>query len=74
MRPRRRTFVVQKLTSFFILCDLESMKGREGVFCVKLCYPELTEFPCNEWIQRSNPATESTITGYAAIRLTWNTD
>ena len=61
---------------FSILWDLESMRNREGYFRFNLCYPDLTpeDFPCNEWIQSSNPAKESNITGYAAIRLTWNTN
>ena len=53
------------------------MRNDEGVFHFKLCYPELASvknnfFPCNEWIQSSNPLTESTITGFAAISLAWH--
>jgi hypothetical protein len=49
------------------------MKNKDGVFHFKLCYPELTqfEFPCNEWKQTSNPVTESTITGFEGITLTF---
>ena len=52
------------------------MRNDEGVFHFKLCYPELTkhDFPCNEWIQSSNPLLESTITGYAAINVIWTQD
>ena len=52
------------------------MRNKEGVYHFKICYPELTaeEFPCNEWIQSSNPVTEQTITGYAGITLTWDTN
>ena len=60
---------------FSILYDLGTMRNKDGVFHFKLCYPELKDdFPCNEWIQSSNPVTEATITGYAAIRITCNTD
>ena len=49
------------------------MRNDDGVFHFKLCHPERTEhnFPCNEWIQSSNPVLESTITGYVGIDLTW---
>ena len=49
------------------------MRNDDGVFHFKLCYPERTEhdFPCNEWIQSSNPLLESTITGFTGIHLTW---
>ena len=51
---------------FSKLDQLEGMRASDGQFHLKLCYPELTQFspPCNEWTQTSNPATESTITGY----------
>ena len=55
---------------FSILNDLESMRNAEGVFHFKLCYPELAEdFPCNEWVQSSNPLTQQKITGFAGIRV-----
>ena len=48
------------------------MRNDDGVFHFKLCYPELSEeFPCNEWIQSSNPVTESNITGYSGVKLTY---
>ena len=52
------------------------MRNADGVFHLKLCYPDLTEyaFPCNEWIQESNPVLESTITGYVKIKITWETN
>ena len=51
------------------------MRNAEGVFHFKLCYPELAEdFPCNEWTQSSNPLTQQTITGFAGITVTWNTN
>ena len=63
---------------FSVLYNLESMRNNKGVFHFKLCYPELANAtnvsPCNEWVQSSNPVTESTITGYAPILLTWNTN
>lgn len=63
---------------FSRLYELDSMRNWEGVFHFKLCYPELASstinFPCNEWTQTSNPLTESKITGFAAINLTWTRD
>ena len=63
---------------FSVLYNLESMRNHEEVFHFKLCYPELAnaanDFPCNEWVQQSNPVTESTITGYSGITVTWNTN
>jgi len=51
------------------------MRNAEGVFHFKLCYPELAEyFPCNEWIQSSNPVTHQAITGFAGITVTWNSN
>jgi len=57
---------------FSVLYNLESMRNDDGVFHFKLCYPELSEeFPCNEWIQSSNPVTESNVTGYSGVKLTY---
>ena len=51
---------------FSILDQLEDYRTG-GLFHFKLCYPELVGVNglngCNEWIQTSNPAMESTITG-----------
>ena len=48
---------------FSILYDLGTMRNKDGVFHCKLCYPELKyDVPWNEWVQNSNPVTESTIT------------
>ena len=49
------------------------MRDSDGKFHLKLCYPELMQFnpPCNEWIQTSNPATETAITGYREVRITF---
>ena len=44
---------------FSILKYLEHYRGKDGNFQFKLCYPEVGK--CNEWIQTSNPATETTI-------------
>ena len=41
-------------------------------FQFKLCYPEIKGIAgksCNEWIQSSNPATDSVITGFKPISL-----
>ena len=53
--------------------QLEGLRGSDGKFHFKLCYPELNHysFPCNEWLQTSNPATESTITGYQGLHVTF---
>ena len=52
---------------FSILKYLEHYRGKDGNFQFKLCYPEVGK--CNEWIQTSNPATETTIRGFKAISL-----
>jgi len=58
---------------FSILDQLERYRGSDGNFRFKLCYPELTwgvgGKKCNEWIQSSNPLTETTITGFKPISL-----
>ena len=58
---------------FSKLDQLEGMRDSDGEFHLKLCYPELTQFhpPCNEWIQTSNPATETAITGYREVQVTF---
>ena len=47
-----------------------------GGFHFKLCYPELVSEGdgCNEWIQTSNPATDSTITGFKPISISFPYD
>ena len=61
---------------FSILNQLETYRNSEGKFQLKLCYPELTwgkdGKTCNEWIQSSNPYTDSTITGFEAISLAFD--
>ena len=52
---------------FSILNNLENYRGKDGNFQFKLCYPEVGK--CNEWIQSSNPATETIIKGFKAISL-----
>ena len=52
---------------FSILDQLERLSTSLGVFRLRQCYPEHEEPNCNEWVQSSNPATESTITGFKAI-------
>ena len=58
---------------FSKLNQLEHYRGSDGNFQFKLCYPEVTTGvggkKCNEWIQSSNPFTESTITGFRPIFL-----
>ena len=52
---------------FSILDQLDKLRSSDGKFRLKLCYPELKK--CNEWIQTSNPAKESIITGFEAVDL-----
>ena len=63
---------------YSILNKLETYRNTEGKFHFKLCYPELTwgidEKTCNEWIQSSNPYTESNITDFEAISLAFEKD
>ena len=52
---------------YSILGDLEDFRNSDGKFHFKLVYPEVPA--TNEWIQSSNPATDTTITGFEAISL-----
>ena len=58
---------------YSILNQLEDYRHFEGNFQFKLCYPELKWGKdgriCNEWIQSSNPYTNSTITDFKAISI-----
>ena len=57
---------------FSILYQLENYRDSKGNFQFKLCYPEIKGIggkTCNEWIQSSNPATDSVITGFLPISL-----
>ena len=54
------------------LYRLEEFRNSEGNFHFKLCYPEIKGIggkSCNEWIQSSNPATDSVITGFKPISM-----
>ena len=59
---------------YSILGSLEEYRIA-GRFHFRLCYPELIGVNdgdgCNEWIQTSNPATDSTITGFEPISLSF---
>lgn len=59
-------------TLFSILDQLENFRRPDGKFRFKLCYPELTwgweGGKCNEWLQTSNPAFDSEITGFERIQ------
>ena len=51
---------------------MENYRNAEGNFHFKLCYPELVGKGkgggyCNEWVQSSNPAVETNITGFKAV-------
>ena len=52
---------------FSRLDELEEFKTEDGKFHLKIVYPELGG--SNEWIQTSNPVTESTIEGYQSVTL-----
>ena len=63
---------------FSKLDQLEDFRDAEGSFQLKLCYPMESGMDnddddggaiCNEWIQTSNPATESKITGFTPLHL-----
>ena len=56
---------------YSILKQLENFRNQDGNFHLKVCYPELSVngSSCNEWIQSSNPVTETKITGFQAISL-----
>ena len=59
---------------FSILYQLERFRTCNGDFHFKLCYPELAEnysFPCNEWIQFSNPAADSIVRDFKPIKVTF---
>jgi len=62
---------------YSILGQLEEYKSEDG-FHFRLCYPELVGVNdgdgCNEWIQTSNPATDSTITGFKNISISFPYD
>ena len=57
---------------YSIFYRLEEFRNSEGNFQFKLCYPEIKGIggkSCNEWIQSSNPATDSDITGFKPISM-----
>ena len=60
---------------YSILNQLENYR-KDGKFQFRLCYPDLARGrngkSCNEWIQTSNPYTESTITGFQEISLAFD--
>ena len=60
---------------YSILYKLNDFRSSIG-FHFKLCYPELGNHGngCNEWVQTSNPATDSTITGFIPINLSFTKD
>ena len=59
---------------FSILGHLEQYRTCNEDFHFKLCYPELAEnfsFPCNEWTQFNNPATDSIVRNFKPIKITF---
>ena len=56
---------------YSILDQMEEYR-KEGVFHIKLCYPEYPEdFPCNEWSQSSNFVDETDVTDYSPIQISY---
>ena len=58
---------------FSVLSSLESLRKEHGAFQFKLCYPGLTQQdpPCNQWTQSSNPAIQTSILDFRAIKLSF---
>ena len=59
------------------LYKLEDYRDGEANFQFKLCYPKVLGIggkSCNEWIQSSNPATNSTIIGFKPMSLAFAKD
>ena len=59
---------------FSILDELEWYRTCSGDFHFKICYPDLAEnfsFPCNEWSQLNNPATDSIVREFKPINITF---
>ena len=55
---------------YSILDQLERFRDGEGNFHLKVCYPDVKYtpiYPCNEWVQTSNPLHETVITGFKAL-------
>ena len=57
---------------FSRLDQLEDFRREDGTFHFKVVYSELAG--SNEWSQTSNPATETQIEGYQAVRLDYPTN
>ena len=63
-------FELPDATLFSILDQLENFRRPDGKFRFKLCYPERWGWAggrCNEWLQTSNPVTDTEITGFERI-------
>ena len=56
---------------YSILSQLEAFRLTDGSFHFKLCYPEEVQYynHCNEWTQTTNPAIETSIFNFRAIKL-----
>ena len=57
---------------FSRLDQLEDFRTEDGNFHLKIVYPELGG--SNEWIQTSNPATDSEIEGFQPVKLDFQND
>ena len=55
-----------------ILYRMEEYRRKDGLFHIRLCYPEYSElFPCNEWTQSSNFVKDTEITDFTALEITY---
>ena len=58
-----------------ILYRMEDYRGKDGLFHIRLCYPEYSEpFPCNEWTQSSNFVEDTEIANFTALELTYTSN
>ena len=62
---------------YSFLNNLDTLKRKEDSYQLRLCYPELTQypFPCNEWIQSKNPLETTSKTNLdTAITITFDSN
>ena len=56
-----------------ILYRMEEYRRKDGLFHIRLCYPDYSDpFPCNEWTQSSNFVEETEIKDFTAVEITYN--
>ena len=62
---------------YSFLNNLDTLKRKEDSYQLRLCYPELTQypFPCNEWVQSKNPLETTSGTNIdTAITITFDSN